>query len=150
MWTHVLNFTAIFSASPAWLCITLSNGQVCVAQEVLEEVAVRKCLCVTGLDDRHLMCHRLLWTHSVPGWGWERRTGVQSYSQWSCSAVCSSGIIFLLLIHTIVPFSWCQVYLDRKSSLEEKNLTTQNVFALPFQPLLFFNAYVYPNITAYP
>lgn len=61
-----------------------------------------------------------------------------------------SSLTFFLLIHTIVPFSWCWVYLDRNPVWGKKTPTTGNFFVLPFQLLLFFNAYLYPNITASP
>lgn len=93
IWTHVPNFTVLFSVSPTWLCITLSNRQVHVAQEMLGEAFVRKCLCVRGLNDRPHTCHRLLGPCSVPGWGCKRSPGVQSYPQ-HLPVQSSSGIIF--------------------------------------------------------
>lgn len=135
---HVPNFTVLFSVSPTWLCITVSNGQIHVAQEMLGEVPVRKCLCVRGLDDRHHMCHGLLGAHSVPGLGHERSPGVQSYPEHlPVQSHRGSSLTFFLLIHTIVPFSWFWVYLDRKSSPGKKNPTTGSFFSLPFQLLLF-------------
>lgn len=139
------------SVSPASLCITLSNGQIQVAQKMLWGVPVRKSLCVRGLDDKHDLCHRVLGTSSVQGWGCKRSLGVQSYPQ-HLLVQSSSRIIFdnFLLIHTVMAFSCCWMYLDRKSSLEQKQPTnnTGNFFALPFQLLLFLNMYLYPNITA--
>ena len=55
------------SANPRQIRITVSNRQVHVAQEMLVQVPVRKCLRVRGLNDRRGTCHGLLGAHSVPG-----------------------------------------------------------------------------------
>lgn len=92
VWTHVPNVTVLFF-SLSYLVMDNIKGQVHVAQEILGEVPVRKCLCVRGLNDKHRMCHRLLGAHPVLGWGCERSLRVQAYPQ-RLLVQSSSGMIF--------------------------------------------------------
>lgn len=73
IWTHVLNFTVLFSVSPTQLCITLNAGQVHVAQlwQWLWGIACVSESCVTdimchGLFDARLVLGKQPWSSVIP------------------------------------------------------------------------------------
>lgn len=133
IWTHVLNFTVLFSVSPTQLCITFNPGQVHDAQlwKWLWGIACVSESCVTDI-----MCAMGC---LMPGCCWERSPGAQSYPHF-LPVQSSSGITFDFLPPD--PHNWALLLIlgvpDRKSSLRKRKTNHRKLLcsALP-SPAIF-------------